>query len=278
MTSLLWVSDPHLNFINDQEILRWAVNLSRVDEEAEGLLITGDISEAPFLHSTLQAIVEGFANPVYFITGNHDYFKGSWGGVDGALREFVKETKNLFWLEDSSALVGGVPLVGTSGWYDAIYGSTDSSIALADFRLIQDFSYLPKDLIIDTCKTRAKKLAMSMRDRLWKAAESSPEAILVASHVAPFPEVSFYHGEPSDRYYLPWYASAYLGSVLDEASDQFPDIKFKSFCGHSHGGVFSRHKPNLDCFSGQAQYYFPAPAGIIDLETLEVLMSTQVKV
>ena len=76
-----WLTDIHLNFCPGrvQELL------DRVDAtEPDAVLIGGDIAEAPDVTGYLQRFAT-LNRPVYFVLGNHDFYRGSIRQVRAAV-------------------------------------------------------------------------------------------------------------------------------------------------------------------------------------------------
>jgi hypothetical protein len=59
-THLLWVTDPHLNFLSPGQARSLAAAWAEHDAEAP-LVISGDVSEAPVLVDDLRELAAGFA-------------------------------------------------------------------------------------------------------------------------------------------------------------------------------------------------------------------------
>ena len=46
-----------------------------VNEHADALVVTGDIAESPTLRSALTSLATLTERPVYFVLGNHDFYR-----------------------------------------------------------------------------------------------------------------------------------------------------------------------------------------------------------
>jgi predicted MPP superfamily phosphohydrolase len=75
MPRLAWLTDLHLNFVEDGQIDELAEEIRETDPA--GLLIGGDLGEASSWESYLHRLDELLAIPIYFVLGNHDYYGGS---------------------------------------------------------------------------------------------------------------------------------------------------------------------------------------------------------
>ena len=99
---LVWTTDLHLNHVPSDAWERWVASVQR--QQADGLLISGDISEADDVAAHLQRIVESVALPVYFVLGNHDFYGASIGSTRQNVIRAVRECDRLHYLTDSLAL------------------------------------------------------------------------------------------------------------------------------------------------------------------------------
>lgn len=45
--------------------------------DSEGVVISGDIAEVPSIESILKEMASTTQKPIYFVLGNHDYYRGS---------------------------------------------------------------------------------------------------------------------------------------------------------------------------------------------------------
>ena len=67
---LAWATDIHLNFVTTLARRRF---LESIKEQADALVVTGDIAESNRLAETLMVMDVLVERPVYFVLGNHDF-------------------------------------------------------------------------------------------------------------------------------------------------------------------------------------------------------------
>ncbi len=72
---LTWATDIHLNFLSHVGMDAFCDGLRR--EEPDAVLVTGDIAEAPTLEPLLSLVAAEMKVPIYFVLGNHDYYRAS---------------------------------------------------------------------------------------------------------------------------------------------------------------------------------------------------------
>ncbi|MGA2621512.1 MAG: metallophosphoesterase [Thermoguttaceae bacterium] len=89
---LAWATDIHLNFLTTMARRRF---LESVKEQAEALVVTGDIAESNSLGQTLMVMDALVGKPIYFVLGNHDFYRGSVAGTRLAVAEMIHGSQAL---------------------------------------------------------------------------------------------------------------------------------------------------------------------------------------
>src|SRR4051794_13094790 len=85
VTRLAWLTDIHLNFVGPGNVD--ALCRSVLDAGAGAVLLTGDVAEAPDLVEQLEGLDDRLGLPVYFVLGNHDFYRGSIARVRAAVEQ-----------------------------------------------------------------------------------------------------------------------------------------------------------------------------------------------
>jgi predicted phosphohydrolase len=248
-----WLTDIHLNFL--RPLARQAFYGRIRHEQPDILLVTGDIGESDSLLGFLDDLA-GIA-PIYFVLGNHDYYRSSIATVRAAMQRL---DDRMTWLpaHDPLRLTTRVVLVGADGWGDARCGDLGSSVQLSDWQLIDDFKKLKGDRAArdQVLQRLGANEARALRDRLAQAPDC-PE-MLVLTHVPPFPEACVYEDQPSEPGYLPWFTCISTGEVLADHARAHPEQRITVLCGHAHGRGTFQPLPNLEVRTGGW------PAGVED--------------
>jgi predicted MPP superfamily phosphohydrolase len=271
MSNLVWCTDVHLNFVNEAGIADFADMILSYDPDA--IVFTGDISEAPDLELHLRYLEMHLNNvPLYFVCGNHDYYKGSIMGVRKFLKSRFTASGPTRWLPTQGVvtLAPDVALVGHDGWYDGGYSAHGdwfkSKLNMSDYHLIHDLNNV-------ACSTRreqysrinalSKEGADHFKKYLPKAFKSHNK-VYFATHVAPFPENSRApNGAMSDANWHPHFCSRQLGEAILETMKKMPTEKeLIVLCGHNHTKAVFKPLPNVTCITGQARYKFPSVADV----------------
>jgi 3',5'-cyclic AMP phosphodiesterase CpdA len=296
---LVWATDIHLNFLKHPHAAQSFGQYLREETQGEAIVLTGDISEAPTVDHHLGQLMGGFGRPTYFVLGNHDYYKGSFESVEKTVSKYS------LWLDHGEVhkLTEKVALVGSEGWYDAEFGNPMVvKFGMTDWREIQDLDRLPgipfgikrvsrvngktvrevlldkeaRQRVIDVCRARSKAFAERARESLLDALTTF-EQIVFATHCPPFEGATWHEGELSDSTWVPWFSSKAMGDMLLEIADAHPHRKILVLCGHTHSsGVYSP-RPNLLVLTGEAVYYSPNLAGILDITDEGITVSMNLR-
>jgi predicted phosphohydrolase len=262
----LWLTDIHLEFLDKATRERFARKLR--DAAPDILLISGDISQAPSLEEHLTCLASEVKLPIYFVLGNHDFYRSSIAKVRANVQKFTAQVNGLHWLGGTGVvrLTQKTSLIGHDGWCDGRLGDYGhSGVRLNDFLLIDELSNLSKEALLKTLNRLGDEAAAHFRKALPAALESS-EHVVVVTHVPPFRESAWYNGQPSDPFFLPFFSCKAVGDVLSEFMRQHPDRKMTVLCGHTHGGGTAQILPNLTILTGPAEYRSPIIQSIFDFE------------
>lgn len=260
---LCWITDPHLNFLPPKPTLGFTAK-----PWYDAIVMTGDIAEAPSLLRLLYEYAdnEPFDCPIYFVLGNHDYYRGSFEWV----RQQVAEAdlgSRLIWLDaaDPILLDGETALVGAEGWYDGVLGdSYGSGVVMSDFKLIEDLrgaSY-NRGVLLGVLRERARLSVAAVRPKLL-AALYLRKKVVFATHYPPFEGACWHEGKVSDKDWLPWFTCAAMGEMLSAMAANHLDSQILVLCGHTHGEGVYQHAPNLRVLTGKAAYGVPMVAGLV---------------
>ena len=90
--------------------------------------------------------------------------------------------------------------------------------------------------------------------------------VIVLTHVAPWPEASWFMGRMSEPEWLPLFVCKALGDVLLDAMRSHPDREMTVLCGHTHGSGEAAILPNLRALTGGARYGHPMVQDVLGIE------------
>lgn len=270
MKQIIWGTDLHYNFPsreyldalhqNTRERMQYKKpNSDELEAETLAVIITGDTSEAHLLEVHLKLIREQLGLPVFFVCGNHDYWKKKMSTTRALISKMTDES-DVKWL-------GAIPygkindttaVVGHDGWYDAYHGDwKNSNFFMNDWMHIPEFHGKTREQIVDFCRSLAKVAAEHVQAGFRKAVEGGFKNIIVATHIPPFRDASVYNGRKSDETAVCWYTSQLMGDALYEVAAENPDVDVTVLAGHTHNGVSINVLPNMVVHVGHAEYYEP---------------------
>lgn len=263
---LAWLTDIHLNFIDED--MRQKFYQEIVNTKSDGVLISGDIAEAPCLVDMLNEMVGCIDKPIYFVLGNHDYYRGQIQEVHDRMTELTKNNDKLFWLPASGIqkLTSKTFLIGQDGWADGRLGDyQNSQVVLNDSRMIADLfqeKILGKYQLLEKMQQLADADEIKLQNDLKQAISQTSKKIIVLTHVPPFKEACFHEGKISGEDWLPYFSSKVIGDLLMAVAQQNPQIDFLVLCGHTHSAVNICYG-NLAIEVGKAEYCRPEIQKII---------------
>jgi 3',5'-cyclic AMP phosphodiesterase CpdA len=268
MPRLAWLTDLHLNFVRG-DVRGLREQLAGVGPD--GVIITGDISEAPTLARDLAALERILWMPAWLVLGNHDFYGGSVAAVRADVTALCQRSTWLRYLpvEGVVPLGGGSALVGHDGWADGRLGDyAGSQVVLNDFLLVEDLAGRNAQDRLARLHALGDEAAAHLREVLPRALDRYRN-VVVATHVPPFAEACWHDGRPSDDQHLPHFACAAVGEALRQIAAARPDRRILVLCGHTHGRGVARLLPNLVVKTGGAVYGQPAIAEVIDASSFE---------
>jgi len=259
---LIWLTDIHLNFLDEEIRLRFYKEIR--EKNGDAILITGDIAEAPSITDFLKEMESEINKPIYFVLGNHDYYRGQIDAVKKSIENLTEDSSLLHWLPASGAqcLTNEVVLIGQDAWADGRYGDyINSTVVLNDSRMIIDLfqaKILGKMALLEKMQSLADRDAKQLEVDLKKSIEAyKPKKIIVLTHVPPFENVCLHEGEKTDSGYLPFFASKAIGDVLLKFAEKHSTVEFLVLCGHTHSQACYQVSGNLMVKVGKAEYYQP---------------------
>jgi 3',5'-cyclic AMP phosphodiesterase CpdA len=242
----------------------------------DAVLLGGDIAQATTLRYELCNLAEDLGRPIYFVLGNHDYYKGSIAGVRRIAAELTREFPLLHWLPVTGVvrLTDETSLVGHDGWGDARAGDFDASeVVLNDYLLIQELreAWLGTDPARSVVPDIRTILSASLKERLRALGDEAaahfrrllPEALAVSRHVyvlmhvPPFLAACWHQGRTSDANWSPHFTCQAAGEALVELMRRHPEKQMTVLCGHTHSPGTAQVLDNLVVLTGGADYGEP---------------------
>ena len=260
---LIWLSDIHIDigeysFTYEHEKIR--------RRRPRGVLITGDISNARRLGQDLSKLSIFFDAPVYFTLGNHDYYGGSFAGVQDLVKNLCSQTPNLIYLDQHAPiwLSRRTALIGCPGWGDGRAGlGAKSDLFVNDRVHIRDFCDLEREAYLKALRELGQASATAFLLAAPPVLERA-DHLIVATHVPPFMPSFIRRREHSKC--APFYVNMALGRAILRVARKFPNRKISVYCGHTHRRSLYSPLPNVTVYVAEAQYEVFSVAGKIQID------------
>jgi Icc-related predicted phosphoesterase len=173
-----------INVLSDLHLSLGALEIPRTD--ADAVILAGDIARPR------QAVswASGFAKPVLYVPGNHEFYGGSVAGTVEELKRLCAGT-SIHVLDNDEVIVEGVRFLGTTLWTDfMLFGEgekREAAIGEAQ-RFMRDFSRIRTGEAPEVLFTPAASAALFNLHASWldsKLAEPYAGPTVVITHHAP---------------------------------------------------------------------------------------------
>jgi len=293
-----WATDIHLRFVDPDE--REVFYRELIESECDVILLTGDLGGECDLQdgqreplaetetaADLKELAEAVRRPIYFVLGNHDYYRSSFAAVRQAVHDLCQGSDFLHFVQQEgvAALTETTAIVGHECWGDAGWGDFLASQAmLSDWKVIWEPKQYWKradptadlaaskltmaDLDQSALAAELQRLGQEAADHLRKAlpdALARYEDVLVLCHAPPFLQSipRRWRGHPDDCW--PTMVCRAAGEVLLEVAPQYPDRQLQILAGHTHDAQRFRVTKNMTMSIGAAEYMAPCIEAILDI-------------
>jgi len=268
---LAWFTDIHLNFLDDAERRQF---LRTVAERADAVAITGDIGEATNVIGFLKEMENILRRPIYFVLGNHDFYRGSIGKTRDDVARLAEQSEFLVYM----TATGGVELspktalIGHDGWADARLGDFEKSdvflndyVAIQELRKWKDEFALDKPALEEALNVLGDEAARHLETALAQAV-ANHSTVIALTHVPPFKEAAWHEGKHSDNDHLPHFACKVVGDALRRVMDSCQQSRLLVLCGHTHWKGQVEITDNITVLTGEAEYGQPVIQQVLDIE------------
>lgn len=263
---LAWLSDIHLDFVDRRTFDNLLDDIRAAS--CDGVILSGDISTAPWLGLHLTKFAEELYVPIYFVLGNHDYYESSIAAVRPAIADLCRLSRRLIWLSESpiQQLSDKTVVLGHSSWSDGRFGDYENSdVILNDHFYIRELTGVSKAERLRVMQSLADQAIAYLNLHLPGAVEAAKDIIFV-THPPPFAEACLYGGKISSIYYLPHFSCKVVGDFLKEFALSHKDKSITVICGHTHSKAEIEVLPNLKVLVAQAKYGKPRIQKLIEIE------------
>ena len=256
MKTYAWMSDTHFNFVQEDFFAQLCKEIRK--SSAEAIFLTGDIAESVDVEHHLRCLTAQTHLPVYFVLGNHDYYRGSIVEVNQKIQKLHDEEEKLFWMDACPPiwLKEDTALVGVGGWGDARAGDfMNTPIRLNDHRLIAELTGIERAELKGRLESLGREMAIKLKKKLQACTQA--QKIWVLTHVPPFVDSCWHEGNLADNHWSPDFVCVSVGESLKEFALEHHHISIQVMCGHGHSRGVAHITPNLSIHTAAAEYRKP---------------------
>ena len=279
ITKFAWLTDIHLNFLKIDQRMKFYTEVDSCG--ADYVLITGDIAESPSIGLILTEMTQRINKPIYFVLGNHDYYRDSINdtrnNIFGALLELqtIPNDNRIYWLSSRVSPTianNSILLIGSDSWADGRYGDyANSNVIMNDSEVITDLKIASKksrssllSKMQELADDDANRLHRKLNDGIYN---TDCNLLIVLTHIPSFPDVCKYNRSNTDKEWLPFYSCKATGDVLLRFAKNHADISILVLCGHTHSATTYKPLPNLIVKAGESEYYKPRIQEILTFDS-----------
>jgi predicted phosphodiesterase len=173
-----------LNILSDLHLSLGALDIPRND--ADVVILAGDIARP----REAIAWALGFAKPVLYVAGNHEFYGGSIAGAADTLKQLSAGTR-IRVLDNDEIIIDGVRFLGTTLWTDfMLFGEGEKRAAAIQqaLSLVRDFSRIRVGAAGEALFTPADSAALFKLHTAWlesRLSEAHAGPTVVITHHAP---------------------------------------------------------------------------------------------
>jgi len=254
---MIWLTDLHLNFVSPE--VRQSFYGRVRGAGADAILLGGDIGEARSVTAYLSELGRAIEKPIYFVLGNHDFYRGSFASVHAEIDALTGASQRLIWLTKAGVvpLTEDAALIGHDSWADGRLGEgAAGGVLLNDFVLIDDLRCASKTELFDRLRTLGDRAAREAERSLLEALRRFRHVIFL-THVPPFREACWHEGKISGDDFLPHFTCKVMGDMLVERMAEHPECRLTVLCGHTHGHGVAQIGENIVVRTGGVEYGRP---------------------
>jgi predicted phosphodiesterase len=208
-----------LNVLSDLHLSLGALAIPAND--ADAVVLAGDIARP----KEAIAWASGFAKPVLYVAGNHEFYGGSIAGTVAELKA-LSAGSNIRVLDDDEVIIQGVRFLGTTLWTDfMLFGESQKRAAAMREarRFMRDFSRIQ---LGDSPFTPQASAALFKRHAAWL------EGRLAEPYAGP--TVVITHHAPSSRSIHPRFVDSLMNACFVSDAERLIDGRRARLWIHGH--------------------------------------------
>ena len=211
-----------LNILSDLHLSLGALEIPRND--ADAVILAGDIARPREAVSW----ASGFAKPVLYVPGNHEFYGGSIVCAAAELERLCAGT-NISVLDNDEVVIAGVRFLGTTLWTDfMLFGEGEKRTAAMQqaVSFMRDFSRIRVGEAAEALFTPADSATLFKIQAGWL------EGKLAEAHAGP--TVVITHHAPSPKSIHPRFAGSLLNACFASDAERLVDAGRARLWIHGH--------------------------------------------
>jgi calcineurin-like phosphoesterase family protein len=256
-----WSTDTHFDLTTKKRIEKFYEEIK--NEKVDSLFITGDIAESDSVCFHLENLSKNLEEvEIFFILGNHDYYKSSISRVNKDIEILCQNHQNLHWFSkiDYVSVNKEVCLVGNENWWDGQFeakvGLLDSFIMSQDYTTIEELKPDNINYFFDKVRIQSHQCTQAILQKLT-AAFKAHDTVYLLLHVPPFKNACEHFGIPMGPTWLNHFCNKTLGDKLIDFMDLRKNKSLKIICGHTHSSLSFKPSENITVKVGKSDYFRP---------------------
>ncbi len=211
-----------LNILSDLHLSLGALEIPRND--ADAVILAGDLARPREAVSW----ASGFAKPVLYVPGNHEFYGGSIAATANELKQLCAGT-NIRLLDNDEVVIEGVRFLGSTLWTDFMLfgeGEKRAQAMRQAVSFMRDFSRIRADEAAGAPFTPAASAALFNIHAGWL------EGKLAEPHAGP--TVVITHHAPSRKSIHPRFADSLLNACFVSDAERLIDGRRAALWVHGH--------------------------------------------
>lgn len=251
----IWLTDTHFNFLSEPDLISFYLKLEV--EKADGIFLTGDISTGPHLVKHLLWLEKVVRTKIYFVLGNHDYYRSSFKDIEMKMNNVMQVSENIHYLSalEPISLTNDTALIGHDGWYDARWRNPITPfVFIWDWYFIKDFRALfgSEERMYST-REKASIAAQFIENSLRKAFKNH-STVYMLTHFPPWPQVSDKYYGLIEKFWTPYNSSKVMSDCVEKVMLEYPGKNLIILAGHSHIERRQQITKNIELRVGAANF------------------------
>lgn len=230
MTNCLWLTDLHVDRLST---VQYQALLDKIyTAGAEQIWLTGDIGDPPFNWQFLDILLKRLKVPIYFVLGNHDYYRRSIDDIRTQAWQLTRKFANAYYLTMTNPIVWeDKMLTGVDAWANT--NNIELNARTWDAEAIENWMALSLTELQQAMNAQAQADAKHLRLQCERGITKRTRNVYLLTHVPPLHAAQSKEAKPLQYENSVFYSNA-LTDVLMDLQKDYPKTTFYIYSGHVH--------------------------------------------